>query len=215
MKNGETMNNLLEIDELTLLKEMQHRMKNNLQLILSLINIQLTESIQETGVVFLNSLKQRIHSLSLINNFLDHSFEDGYIDLGDLIERITDSVSEAYRKREDIIVMKYIESISIEHQLAIPLGLIVNELLTNAMKYAFPETCFTKGNDYCRIEVILRKNKAHYELIISDNGISLNNEVKDNKMKSSGVKLVYNLVEQIDGKCQLDCSNGTTYKITF
>jgi len=209
------MNNLLGTDEFTLLKEMQHRMKNNLQLILSLINIQLSKDIRETNKDFLSSLKQRIHSLSLINNFLDHTFNESYLDLGDLVERIADNASEAYRKREDIIVMKYIESIKVDHQLAIPIGLIVNEILTNAMKYAFQETGNAFKKNYCRIDVILRKNKGHYELIISDNGISLNNDVKEKNIKSSGVKLVYNLVEQIDGECLLDCSNGTTYKITF
>jgi two-component sensor histidine kinase len=194
---------------------MQHRMKNNLQLILSLINIQLSKNIQETNKEFLTSLKQRINSLSLINNFLDHSFDESTLDLGDLIERITDNASEAYRKREDIIVLKYIESINIDHQLAIPLGLIVNELLTNALKYAFPEVGHTKEKNYCRIEVVLRKNKGKCELIISDNGISINSDANDKKIKSSGVKLVYNLVDQIEGNCQLDCNNGTTYKITF
>jgi two-component sensor histidine kinase len=209
------MNSILATDEFTLLKEMQHRMKNNLQLILSLINIQLTKDIQETNKDFLTSLKQRVNSLSLINNFLDHTFDESDLDLGDLVERITDNASEAYRKREDIIVMKYIESIKVDHQMAIPIGLIVNELLTNAMKYAFPETGNTFEKNYCRIDVILRKNKGRCELIISDNGISINNEVKEKNIKSSGVKLVYSLVEQIDGECLLDCSNGTTYKITF
>jgi two-component sensor histidine kinase len=215
VKKDEIMNNLLGIDEFTLLKEMQHRMKNNLQLILSLINIQLSKNIQETNNDFLTSLKQRIRSLSLINNFLDHTFDESDLDLGDLVERITDNASEAYKKREDIIVLKYIECIKVDHQLAIPIGLIVNELLTNAMKYAFPEAVYNKEKNYCRIEVVLRKNKGHCELIISDNGISLNNDVKEMNIKSSGVKLVYNLVEQIDGKCILDCRNGTTYKITF
>ena len=209
------MNSIIGTDEFTLLKEMQHRMKNNLQLILSLINIQLSKNIQETNKDFLTSLKQRINSLSLINNFLDHTFDESDLDLGDLVERITDNASEAYKKREDIIVMKYIERIKVDHQLAIPIGLIVNELLTNAMKYAFPETGNAFEKNYCRIDVILRKNKGRCELIISDNGISLNNDVKEKNIKSSGVKLVYNLVEQIDGECQLDCSSGTTYKITF
>ena len=79
LKNREIMNSILETDEFTLLKEMQHRMKNNLQLILSLINIQLSKNVQETNKDFLTSLKQRIHSLSLINNFLDHTCRIAFI----------------------------------------------------------------------------------------------------------------------------------------
>ena len=204
----------VEIDY-TLLKEMQHRMKNNLQLILSLINIQISKDIQETNMDFLQSLKQRIQSLSLINNTLDHNFNESVIDLGTLVTRISDSVSEAYRMREDIIVLKYIESIKVDNMLAIPVGLIVNELLTNAFKYAFPETGHTKEKNYCKIEVILRENNNKCELIISDNGISINKDNGFSKVKSSGVKLVNSLIEQIGGECQLDCSNGVTYKITF
>jgi len=203
-----------EIDY-TLLKEMQHRMKNNLQLILSLINIQISKDIQETNMDFLQSLKQRIQSLSLINHSLDHNFGEGIIDLGTLVAHISDSVSEAYRIREDIIVLKYIESMKVDNILAIPVGLIVNELLTNSFKYAFPETGHTKEKNYCKIEVILRKNNDKCELIISDNGISINKENELSNEKSSGVTLVNSLVEQIGGECLLDCKNGTTYKILF
>ena len=199
----------------TLLKEMQHRMKNNLQLILSLINIQISKDIEETNIDFLHSLKQRIQSLSLINNFLDYNFNESEIDLGDLLTHISDSVSEAYRTREDIVLFKHIESIKVDNMLAIPVGLISNELLTNAFKYAFPEKGYIKEKDYCKIEVILRENNNKCELIISDNGISINKENELNKVKSSGVKLVNSLVEQIGGEYQLNCINGTKYKITF
>ena len=199
----------------TLLKEMQHRMKNNLQLILSLINIQISKDIQKTNIDFLQSLNQRIQSLSLINNLLNHSFNETEINLGILVSNISDSVFEAYKTREDIILLKHIENIKVDNFLAIPMGLILNELLTNSFKYAFPEISHATEKKYCKIEVILRKNNNMIELIVSDNGISVNNEDGLKKTKSSGVKLVKSLVEQIGGKCQIDCNNGVTFKITF
>ncbi|NVO01342.1 MAG: sensor histidine kinase [Bacteroidetes bacterium] len=204
-----------KIKEETLLKEMQHRMKNNLQLILSLINIQLLKNIDETNKDFLHSLKQRVDSLSQINNLLDYSFNESSINLGELINCISENVMSAYKKRNDIILMKYIENIEVEHQFAIPLGLIVNELLTNSYKYAFPVNGKFKGKNYCKIEVILRKINDKYELIISDNGISINNNTDSKRKNSSGVKLVQTFISQIDGEYQLDVTDGTSYKITF
>jgi two-component system, sensor histidine kinase PdtaS len=201
-------------EESTLLKEMQHRMKNNLQLILSLINLQLADNIQEVNKEPLISLKQRVYSLSLINDCLNHPSDNNLTDLGWLLEQMTDNISKAYKTSNDIVVLKNFESVKVRNDAAIPVCLIVNELLTNAFKYAFPEQ-YINAERYNKIEVILRKSKGMHELIVEDNGASACDECNVKDLKSSGIKLVYSLIEQIGGTCVTDTTGGTSYKIIF
>jgi two-component system, sensor histidine kinase PdtaS len=203
-----------EKEVFVLLKEMQHRMKNNLQLILSLINLQLSKNLEEYNADFLKSLKQRIFFLSLINNYLDHTFVEGSIDIGELADQLADAVCEAYKKKEKIIILKHIKRVRCSTEIAVPVGIIINELLTNAFKHAFPEDIRLEAKKYCKIEIVLRQVDDRTELIISDNGFPV---VKEKVMKSnsSGMKLVGSLIDQIGGTYEIETNEGTTHKITF
>jgi two-component sensor histidine kinase len=214
MKTDETVN-LLGTDESILLKEMQHRMKNNLQLILSLINLQLEKEVHKANDEFLSSLRQRIHSLSMINGFLSHTFNEDIVDLKGLTESLMENIENAYNTQKDILLLRHIESIKVDQYMALPFGLILNELLTNAFKYAFPLGMNKNSSKSYRIEVILKKENDRNLLIVRDNGCAIKNIPDISKLKSSGLKLVYALTEQLMGTCGFDQSGGTTFTVIF
>lgn len=209
--------NPFENEGTVLIKEIQHRMKNNLQLILSLINIQLSQNVEDENKDFLLSLKQRVQSLSITNQILSHSFNTGMVCIKEIINGLIDSVSLAYTKQGEIIVLKHIEPVFVEQSLAVPIGLIVNELMTNSYKYAFPPEFIKSGNKICKIEIILYRKNGKTVLIISNNGIPM--EIPNiSALKSSGIKLVHSLVQQLEGDCHIDYNSqqgGITYTITF
>lgn len=193
-----------------LLKEIHHRVKNNLMIISSLLNLQ-SRYIEDKDArdVFKES-QNRAKSMAMIHEQLYRSTDLKNIDFRDYIRNLATDlyhtmVSDPDRIKLDINV----EVVKIDINNMVPLGLIVNELVTNSMKYAFPN----HKSGYIKIQLYRENEKI--TLVVSDNGIGLPEDVDYRKTNSLGLQLVKSLTDQIDGEIRLDQSQGTAFTIIF
>ncbi|MBN1348475.1 PAS domain S-box protein [candidate division KSB1 bacterium] len=195
-----------------LLKEIHHRVKNNMQVISSLLNLQ-ADYIQDPQArdVF-RECQSRIKSMALVHERLYQAQDLSRIDFSEYIRSLTNGLLRAYRlKAGDVAIKVDAESVLLPIDVSIPCGLIINELVTNALKYAFVEK--QRGHIY----VALRKfDENTIDLIVSDNGIGIPEGIDIRKTETLGLNLVTNLVEgQLRGSIQLDRSSGTSFLIKF
>jgi two-component sensor histidine kinase len=197
-----------------LLKEIHHRVKNNLQIISSLLNLQSKYFDDEKYRQFYKESQDRIKSMVLIHDKLYQSKDLVNIDASNYINGLSKHLFESYNVRSDFIAFKTsIEDITINIDTAIPCGLIINELISNALKYAF-----VKGSKDKKAEVKIQfcRNKGDsIELIVSDNGIGFPKNLDFRNTESFGLQLVCALVAQLDGNIKLDRSKGTAFTIEF
>jgi two-component sensor histidine kinase len=192
-----------------LLREIHHRVKNNLQIISSLLNLQSTHITDEKILDHFKDTQNRIKSISLVHEKLYQSEYITQIDILNYIQRLVDDLVRNYG-RQDIKISLDVESIPVDTDTAIPCGLIINELVSNSLKHAFP------GNKSGEIRITLKKLKSdEFELIISDNGVGISKDLDLRKLDTLGLELVYNLVNQLDGTIKLQRSPGTTLNIKF
>jgi two-component sensor histidine kinase len=192
-----------------LLKEIHHRVKNNLQVISSLLNLQMAQSTAPGFIEGLRESQNRVRSMALIHEKLYQSTDLARIDFASYLKSLTTYLVQSYRRTTNHIDV-HIESddISFGIDTAIPCGLIVNELLSNSLKYAFP------GNSTGKIQVSCRKagNSGHV-MIIEDNGIGFPSDINPMKSNTLGLKLVTSLVKQINGTLRMDLSHGVKFEI--
>lgn len=194
-----------------LLKEIHHRVKNNLQIVSGLLQLQ-AQSLNDPQVV--NALKEsqnRVESMSLIHKKLYTSSDLGHVDVADYIHSLTVSLLMTYQISPGTVGLNVeVEPMILSLDQAIPCGLIINELISNALKYAFP------NNRSGEISVKFRQNADQLELTIQDNGIGLPDYLDWQNAESLGFSLVYALVtEQLDGNLTVDRSSGTQFTIKF
>jgi PAS domain S-box-containing protein len=212
-KAEEKVKSLLNEKEL-LLKEIHHRVKNNFMVISSLLDLQ-SENIQDQrAITVFKESHNRIRSMALIHEKLYQSQDLARIDFAQYIKSLADSLYRSYGVSPLRIVLETeIDDVTLGIDKAIPCGLIVNELISNALKYGFPEESSNNG----RIKVILREmNEKKIELGVSDNGIGFPKELNFRKTDTLGLQLILLLAEeQLGGKVQLDRTTGTTFKILF
>jgi len=148
--------------------------------------------------------------MSLIHEKLYKSENMSKIDFRDYITELTDSIFYNYHVDSSRIQLnKNIDKIFLNIDTAIPCGLIINELITNSLKHAFPED--NKGS----IGIELYKRDEDYELNVNDTGVGFSNDIDYENTESLGMQLVNNLVKQVDGTIELDSKNGTKFKIIF
>jgi len=193
----------------TLLREIHHRVKNNMQIISSLLNLQIQyENLDET-VGVLKESQGRVKSMAIIHEKLYQSSNLTYVNFKEYLEKLILDIFYSYGITTSAIEsVLNIEDIHLNIDTAIPLGLIINELVTNSVKYAFPKC---KG----KINLKLVSNKDLIELTITDNGIGIPEDIDIENSKTLGLQLVKNLVNQLEGKLELDVNHGTEFKITF
>ena len=197
-------------DKDMLLREIHHRVKNNLQIISSLLNLQSRYIEDEDALDVFTESQNRVRSMAIIHEKLYKSESMSKIDFGEYISDLTKSLFYNYRVDPSrIILKKKIEKIFFDVDTAIPCGLIINELLTNCLKHAFPDD--RRG----LIDIKLRNNGDSYVLNISDDGVGFPGDVNFRDTESLGMQLVNNLVKQIDGTIELNCKTGTNFKIEF
>lgn len=189
-----------------LLKEIHHRVKNNLQLVMSLLNIQAQDSQNISIADFLEKGQSRIATMSLIhqNLYLSDSFSQ--IDFQTYLENLVANIKNTFNENKVAISIDT-HGNSFDLDTAIPLGLIINEIVCNALKHAFPEDM--EG----RIQIAIQKKESNlFELVIGDNGIGTTVSQKEN---SIGLELVSLLVMQLRGKIEKINQLGTNYNIQF
>ncbi len=193
-----------------LLKEIHHRVKNNLQIIISLINMQSSE-INDTSV--LNSFREiqnRVVSMSLIHQSFYQSNSLSEIDFSHYIKRLAENLFRIFGIKKDRIEL-FIDTagINISIDTAIPLGLLINEVFSNSLKHGF------EVGSSGRMFIELRKSEGDYILRIGDNGCGLPAGIQPGKTNSLGMTLIKMLCDQIDGEITLNNENGTVYYVKF
>jgi PAS domain S-box-containing protein len=193
----------------TLLREIHHRVKNNMQIISSLLNLQMHHEDLDETVNVLKESQGRVKSMAMIHEKLYQSPNFTDINFKDYIDKLIFDIFYSYGiKIGTIESVLDIEDINLNIETAIPLGLIVNELVTNSVKYAFP-----KGEGI--ITIHLKSLQDKMELTIADNGIGLPKDIDIDNTEILGLQLVKSLVNQIGGKIELDQTHGTEFKIIF
>lgn len=193
-----------------LLKEVHHRVKNNLQLISSMLNLQ-SDLVKDEGTLeILKESQNRIKSMSYIHETLYQTTDFSSIDFADYIETITRNLVQSYHMTATgVELVTEFDPVFLSLDKAIPCGLIINELVTNSMKYAFV------GIEKPKLTVEIKENKGRVTLRIHDNGIGLPKDFKYEENDSLGMVIVYALVSQIDGAVEVLDQGGTGFLITF
>jgi len=191
-----------------LLKEVHHRVKNNLQVIASLLSLQSAYVRDEQALVMFLESQQRVESMALLHEQLYHSSNSDRIDFTAYSHTLLTHVSQAYGERAT--VKSTMDEIVMSLDTAVPCGLMLHELLSNALKHAFPDG--TPGT----IAVTLRAgSEGRFTLSVHDTGIGFPPEVDFRHTTSLGLQLVHMLVEQLDGTIDLTTEGGTTFTVTF
>ncbi|MBU2643739.1 sensor histidine kinase [bacterium] len=194
-----------------LLHEIHHRVKNNMQVISSLLDLQSNSIENEQAKEILKVSQGRVRALAAVHETLHESESLSEIDLQSYLSRLTIAVFDSYSVQPDRINLNYeIEDCSINISQASTVGLIINELITNALKYAFP------GNRKGEICVRLNRSENQIELIVKDDGIGFPDDVDWRNTNSLGLKLVRSLSEdQLGGSIDMESQNGTRFTIKF
>lgn len=193
-----------------LLKEIHHRVKNNLQIISSLLNLQSENAGDEKFLAMIRESKNRIMSMALIHEMLYVTKDLSQINVHNYITKLCNSVYQSFYTKDCSIMFEYDidESLFFEIDNMIPVGLIVNEIISNSLKYAFPDK---KGV----ISVSFSKNNDKYILTAHDNGVGIPKNFDHKTAKSLGMQLIHMLSEQLDGELLVDSKKGAKYKLCF
>ena len=194
-----------------LLKEIHHRVKNNMQIISSLLNLQSQYIKDQKALDLFKDSQNRVKSMALIHERLYQSKDLARINVQDYIQSLTKHLFNMYRDTALEVTPKIeADNLSLGIDQAIPCGLIINELVSNSLKYAFPNR--RKGTVNIKL---ISDNNGKLELIVRDNGIGLPKNFNKQKTRSLGLQLVYALADQLEGTIQLERDNGTTFRIMF
>jgi two-component sensor histidine kinase len=198
-----------------LLKEIHHRVKNNLQVISSLLYFNSKKIKDEATREMFKDSQNRIKSIALVHERLYQSRDLGKIDFKEYVLKLTNDLFRSYAVNQSIIKIKLnINNIFISIDTAVPCGLIINELITNSFKYAFPNN--EEPDKECEIRIDFNKNENNELLLeISDNGIGLPEEIEATNTQSWGLQLVDTLIAQLEGTMEIDRRSGTTFKLKF
>lgn len=195
-----------------LLREIHHRVKNNMQIISSLLRLQSKYIKDEKYRVLFEESQNTIRSMSLIHEKLYNSEDMAKLDFKEYIGDLVNSLFHSYGVNTSLITSRInIENVSLGIDFAIPCGLIINELITNSLKYAFPDG--RKGE----IKIAFSKiNENIYELFVGDNGVGIPDDIDIGNTESLGLRLVTMLVnDQLEGEIYLKRNNGTKFRIVF
>ena len=194
-----------------LLKELNHRVKNNMQVILSVINLQSQEIGDEKLKKAMGETQGRIYAMATVHEILHRSDNLYEVDLAQYLPTLSEATMHTYNTRQaDIQIKTEIQPINVDLNKSYPLGLAVNELISNAFKYAFPE-----GRDG-EVRIKGEASGKSVRLIVSDNGVGMPVDFDWRKAESLGLQIVRTLIEdQLNGTITLDLARGTKWTMTF
>lgn len=194
-----------------LLKEIHHRVKNNMQIISSLISLQLRHINNEDFQELFLEIQNRVRTMALVHEKLYQSENIARINLRDYFYSLMDIIWSSYSIVKDRVKVKAdIEDHSLDLDRAIPVGLIVNELLTNAIKYAFPDGMKGEIDLTCS-----KRSDGNFMVRIRDNGTGLREKINLEKSETLGFQIVNALVRQIRGNISVNGDQGTCIEIVF
>lgn len=208
-----------------LIKETHHRVKNNLMVISSLLNLQARYiKDKKTKDIFKES-QTRARSMALIHEKLYQTTDLEEINFGDYVKKLSLELFRTYSEKSENISLEFdVEDHNLNIKIAIPLGLILNELISNSLKYAFPANYVrgsadgkfaSSGDKKGLVKVKFVKRDKKYIFGVSDNGVGLSDEFDMEHIDSLGLRIITNLVDQINGHLDFDGHDGATFTITF
>lgn len=192
-----------------LVREVHHRVKNNLQIVSSLLNLQISKTQNAEIREALAEARQRIVSIAFVHRLLYRNKELTIIPVKEYFESLLQQLSETFSgKNSEIVMNKDIADINMDLDRSIPIGLIINEIVSNAYKHAFPSH---RGV----IDISFREVNGLYELRISDNGVGFASDVDVEQADSFGLEIIKILTDQINGKMLFENTQGVSFTITF
>jgi len=193
-----------------LLQEIHHRVKNNFQLVCSLLNLQAFHTSSEEARRALQEGQARIRSMALIHEMLYQSFYQGEVNFAQYIKNLVSHLQQMESvANKDIQIKIKVEDIYLDLKKAIPCGLIVNEIITNAFKHAFPD----RDRGEINIEMRAKDHQVYFQ--ISDDGVGVPPEIDVFQSKTLGLRLIHDLVQQLRGEIRMERHQGTAYFISF
>ncbi|WP_230742709.1 PAS domain-containing sensor histidine kinase [Methanooceanicella nereidis] len=192
-----------------LLKEVHHRVKNNLQIISSLLNLQSAQIKDKHDLQLFKDSQNRIRSMALIHEKLYGNDTFSTLNFQDYVRSLTTFLFNSYSNNKNLRLNFNINEINLNIDTAIPCGLIINELVSNSLKYAFPDN--REGE--IRIDAYIENDM--FNLCVSDNGIGLPVDFDPNGSETLGIQLVNALATQLNGKMEINGNNGTDFRLVF
>ncbi len=199
-------------------KEIHHRIKNNLQVISSLLDLQAEKFLDKEVLEAFKESQDRVFSMSLIHEELYKGEGTDSLDFSAYLQKLAENLFQTYslRSKNLCLSMELEEDAFFDMDTAVPLGIIVNELISNSLKHAFTEG--EKGKiriRLCREEKNDEVQESVFSLTISDNGKGIPENMEFERLDSLGLQLVNTLVDQLDGKIEIKREQGTEFRITF
>lgn len=194
-----------------LLSEIHHRVKNNLQIIDSLIGMQSDRVLNEQAINILKDSQNRVRSIAMIHQILYQSQDFSQVNVADVVKSLVDNIAQSYGiESSRISIAMDIDSIFMPIDRSIPLGLTINELVSNTFKHGFPDHRTGKVN------ISLKNGKNHsLRLIVEDNGIGIPDDYDISTSDSLGLLLVKALTDQLGGELKVNRSNPTRFELDF
>jgi two-component sensor histidine kinase len=193
-----------------LLKEVHHRVKNNLQIVISLLNSQSTYLKDSAAFDAIQDSQARINSMAMIHLKLYKSYNTLSIDLPDYIKELVNYFKASYIAGKQVEFRLELTPLLTDVSIAVPLALILNEAITNSLKHAFPDR-----GDGIIVITLKTGTGSEMEMAIADNGVGLSPGFDMEHQTSLGINLIRGLSGDIEGKCVIDGSNGTTVLVIF
>ena len=191
-----------------MIKEIYHRVKNNLAVVSGLLNIQAANIKDKKAKAAFQATRDRIFSLSAVHSQLYHSENYSYVDYKEYIKKLVSNIYYSFQMSGHVKLHLDLADITLPIDKAIPCGLLVNEIVTNALKHAFPEK--RKGNLRITTHSLEDKN---IEIIVKDDGIGIPESFNIEKTETLGLKLIDLMTKQIEGTLEIESKKGTEFKI--
>ena len=196
-------------EKVVLIKEVHHRVKNNLQIISSLLGLQADYISDPNDLNVFSNCRTQILSMAAIHEKLYQSNNFSSIDLDDILKDLVSRLSEFYNRMNSDVAIKFdVENIAVSIEHAIPLSMLINEIVTNSLKYAFPDG---SGEVYIGIS---RIGPDKYSIVLYDNGTGFKDDGPGIDRKTFGLLLIDTLVRQLNGTMTRTAEQGTRYEIT-
>ena len=199
------------VEKEVLLREIHHRVKNNLQIISSLLNLQSRHVEDEPALDMFHESRNRVRSMALVHEKLYRSNDLAEVDFCEYIQSLSRHLFMSYRiEPTEIDLSIDVKDVFLDINTSIPCGLIINELVSNSLKHAF------SGRDRGKIHVSMRpENNGKFKMVIRDDGVGLPKNLEVTQTESLGLQLVTMLVEQLQGTLSVVNKKGTSYEILF
>ena len=207
-QKNESLQRLLEEKE-WMLKEIHHRVKNNLQVVSSLLNAQSDYLQEPKALTAIQDSRNRVHAMALIHQKLYQSNSLALVDMREYIDEIVDYLMESFARRESVSAVLNVAALQFDVSLATPIGLIINEAITNSLKYAFPH-----GSGVITIELRGVQDQAYW-LTISDNGVGMPPDFDLERSDTLGLTMIRGLSRQIQGQLHIRQQSGVHIQLEF